>query len=281
MRAVAPAGRAHTPPGLLEFQTKEWLETVARGNQQRVIPDIRSRCSLSEDTIYEALNGSECSDIVLTVIEDAIDNLIFADRFDVPTEPPTKDNLGPWLQRSVGSYKWLGEFLGVKSNTIAAWVSRNPDRLLDFAQRWYEARLALWPEKPREQFEDEYAEYLLDREDWAEDQLQRANELARAAIRQEVAEWEPTADGQAYLEDVLVMGEERARARAFEEGRPHPRDKGSRIPGKLVQVERQRKGGQKPEQPSRYEDRNRDNATRFGAPAPASELWMPAKKVDA
>jgi hypothetical protein len=281
----APVWRRHTPPGLLEFQTKEWIEEVARGNLQRVIPDILQRCSICETTLYEAINGEECSDAVLTVVEDAIDSVIFGVRFDVPTEPPTMDNLPAWLLRWVGSYKWLGPFLNIKPNTLTSWATRGPEkqkqRLLDFALRWYKARLALWPEKPLEQYLDEYEDYLLDLEMWSEEAWDKGHKLERDRLEAEIADWERTGPGKLFLEEVERFGEEHARRASFEHNRFHPKDLPSLVAHKLAKVEREALVGQKPVPPSRYEDHNRSNTTRFGAPAPASELWMPEKAVDA
>jgi hypothetical protein len=219
---------------------------------------------------------------VLSAVENALHNLIFGVRFDVPTSPPNLDNLSEWLQRWVGSYKWLGAFLGgVKANTVASWVSRNPERLLGFAQRWYEARLALWPERPREQFEDEYEDYLLDLEDWSEAAWDKGHDVERARLEAEIADWERSGPGKLYLEEADRFGEEYALRRAWEYNRFHPKSLPSLVAHKLAKVEREALVGQKPEPPSRYVNRNRDNTTRLGPPAPASELWMPEKAVDA
>jgi hypothetical protein len=285
MRPVGSARRGRDVPGLLDYMTKQWVEELARGNVRRIMPAICQRCDLEESTVYAVLSGDQCSDMTLSAIEDAVDNLLASERLDVPSVPPTDDDLSNWLMRWVGTYQWLGEFLGVKANTLTSWATRGPkkqrDHLLTFATRWYEARLALWPEKPQEQFEAEYVEYLEARDVWAEEALDAAHELERADLRERITAWERTPAGQLYLEDAQQFGAARARELAFKQGRPHPKDAGSLVAGKLVLVERSFAVGAKPVPPSRYEDRNRDNTTRFGAPAPASELWAPSKKVDA
>ena len=133
--------------------------------------------------------------------------------FDLPTKEPDSENLSEWLQRWVGSFAWIAEFVGVKSNTLIAGLKRSTDwqeRCLEFARRWYEGRCRRYQRVSQEDLEKRYVDHFESRERKAAMLLEKTQSRAEESYRRAVVEWEATPAGQQYLKDVSTMGETEA-----------------------------------------------------------------------
>jgi hypothetical protein len=224
-------GRPHycRPDGYIEGfacagACKLFLEAT-RGNRRRLMPEMVRRSGLAESTIYKILTYEPMNEDVIQEFEWALNDMLNAPDFDLPTEEPDLGNLSEWLQRWVGSFDWIANFVGVKSNTLIAGLRRSTDwkeRCLEFAQRWYSARCGQYRRVSQDDLVKRYVHYLEFREEKAAMLLGKAESTAEELSRRDIQEWEKTQAGQLYLEDVSSVGEDMALRRSCERAKPHP-----------------------------------------------------------
>jgi len=203
----------------------ELFEEAARGNLRRLMPEIVFRSRLAESTIYKILKYEGMKEDVIQDFEWALYDMLLAADFDLPTEQPDLENLSEWLQRWVGSFVWIADFVGVKSNTLVAGLRRSADwqeRCLEFARRWYAARCRQYQRVSQELLEKRYVDFLETRERKAAMLLEKAQLRAEASYRKAVEEWEVTPAARQYLKDVSTIGETAALKRCCELYRTGP-----------------------------------------------------------
>jgi len=211
-------GRPYCPPdaymyGFAFSGNIELFEEAARGNLRRLMPEIVHRSGLAESTIYKILKHEEMKEDVIQDFEWGLYDMLESPDFDLPTKEPDSENLSEWLQRWVGSFAWIAEFVGVKSNTLIAGLKRSTDwqeRCLEFARRWYEGRCRRYQRVSQEDLEKRYVDHFESRERKAAMLLEKTQSRAEESYRRAVEEWEATPAGQQYLKDVSTMGETEA-----------------------------------------------------------------------
>lgn len=203
----------------------ELFVEAARGNMRRPMADMVMRSGLAESTIYKILQFEDMNEDVIQDFEWALYHMLNAPDFDLPTEEPSLENLEGWLPRWVGSFQWIADFVGVKSNTLIAGLRRSTkwqEQCLEFAQRWYEARCRQYQRVSQAGLEKRYVGYIQFREEKAEMLLSEAESIAKELYSSSVAKWESTPTGQRYLIDVERMDKVEALHRTWESRNPHP-----------------------------------------------------------